>query len=181
MTTFTIPELAPIIASAHGSEPNEVPKYERRLRHLVANGILAVASKDGEGPKARVNLDHESASLASLLIFFGDNLNFDLKLQKKVAEATKEYPARNASGIYSGNLLLNALVDIKQGKDWAMILNLRSDKTFRVHFLPFPQSRANQQTEELLAASGKELLGRIVIGITGLVSPILQHHRKAGS
>lgn len=171
MKTYTIPKVAPIIAQTHGKSLSEVPTFERRLRHLVANGVLNVAHRDGIGPKARSHLSNDQAALASLLIYLGDQINFDIKLQRKVALAANEFPQTRGPGIFSGGALSSAIAGVANGDDWAMVLNLRADNSTRAHFVPLRDASLKEETENLLAAIGRDIIGRLVIGVSPLLRP----------
>lgn len=165
---YNIATIALAAACSHG-HGDLTEKYVRRLRHLCAEGVFNV-TRDGEGGRAEQLFSTDETCLASLMLFVGEVLNFDVHLQGAIV--------RGARSIRQGEGLRQAVEGVALGEPWALSIKLRhpfGGERIAARFVRYDAARPNEGAEELLAAYGEPLTGTVILPLKELFEPFAQH------
>lgn len=167
---YNISEIALALAKAHG-HGSRTEAYVRRLRHMCGEGVLEF-TRESDAPKAAQLFSTTESCLASLLLFTGEILDFDVPLQTAIA--------RGARAIRQHEGLKAAVLGIADGERWALSLKFRhphQGERITARFVRYEDARPNEGTEELLAAYGEKLTGCVVLPLNELFEPFAQYAR----
>ena len=175
---YNIPEIAITVGTITGLGV-DIPKFERRLRHFAAQGLIEVNEFEGGGPRATQLFDREEACLAALLVVTAELFEFGVDLQRAIVRAVRHstVSAKPLPGAQPAYDLARAIYGVADGEKWALVLTWRGRKDIQARFVPYSEAQPNEGTEELLSALGRPLFGRLILGVHDLFEPFARNVR----
>jgi hypothetical protein len=176
---FNISEIA-LTAATVCADASRIEAFHERIKRLLKEGLIDVAARESEHPRAARLLSKDEACLAALLAVTTELFDFGTDLQRAIVRAVRESgPSLNPlPGPQPVGGLARAVFGIANDERWVLALSWRGHKEVQARFLPYGEAYLSEVAEEMLESAGAPLLGKLILPLNSLFEPFACSGRR---